>query len=122
MKKLLENSKYPIFVLGVFVFAGFLTSAKPANENLPENAAIVDVRTPAEFHISHYPGAKNIPLSDIEARILDFGAKEQPIIVYCRSGRRSGIAKKFLENAGYTQVKNGGALDRMLRLQPMQDK
>lgn len=71
-----------------------------------ENAYIVDVRTPQEFGSGHYEGAINIPLSTLEGHLDEFEGKEQ-IVVYCRSGARSGNAKKILENAGYTNVING---------------
>ena len=71
-----------------------------------ENAFIVDVRTPAEFAAGHFEGAVNIPLNTIENALNLFENQEQ-IIVYCRSGARSGNAKKILEKAGHTGVING---------------
>ncbi|PKR81048.1 hypothetical protein CW751_07065 [Brumimicrobium salinarum] len=71
-----------------------------------ENAYIVDVRTPQEFASGHYEGAINIPLNTVEAHLDEFEGKEQ-IVVYCRSGARSGNAKMILENAGYSNVING---------------
>ncbi len=80
---------------------------------LPKDALVVDVRTSMEFNRSHFEGAKNIPLSDIEGRLLEFGQKDRPVVVYCRSGRRSGIAKSILESAGFKQVLNGGSLSQV---------
>jgi rhodanese-related sulfurtransferase len=77
---------------------------------------IVDVRTPAEFASAHFPGAVNIPLDQLEKRLSEFGAADRPIIVYCRSGRRSGLAKDLLRRAGYSRVLNGGSLTHMLSL------
>jgi phage shock protein E len=80
-----------------------------------EGAKIVDVRTPEEYAEGNYKGSVNIPLSDIPRRLNDFGDKKKPIIVYCRSGRRSAEAKKILVQNGFTDVIDGGALSDMPR-------
>ena len=85
---------------------------------LPAGALVVDVRTPEEFAARHFPGAVNIPFDQIGGRTGELGALDRPIVVYCRSGRRSGIAKRTLEKAGFTNVTNGGGLEQMLRLAP----
>ena len=78
-----------------------------------KNAVILDVRTPEEYATGHYDGAVNIPLDEIEARINEFGPKDGPIIVYCRSGRRAEEAKTKLEANGFTHVISGGGLADM---------
>ena len=56
-------------------------------------ALLVDVRTPEEFAAGHVAGAINIPHLEVEARLVEFGADhEREIVVYCRSGNRSGLA------------------------------
>ena len=80
-----------------------------------ERAFVVDVCTPWEFRQNHYPDAVNIPLDEIDMRIQEFGQKKQPIIVYCSSGMRAEVAKEKLEEMGFTNVKNGGSLDGMLK-------
>ncbi len=73
---------------------------------------LVDVRTKEEFAAGHIPGALNIPLADISKRkqeIKDLGKK--PVVFYCRSGNRSGLAIVELQKQGYGQVYNGGSLD-----------
>jgi rhodanese-related sulfurtransferase len=82
---------------------------------VPSNSQIVDVRTPSEFAAWHVPGAVNIPLRYIEHRLADFDPK-RIIIVYCRSGNRSSIAKRILMDNGFTKVKNGGGIRDMKRL------
>ena len=78
--------------------------------------AIIDVRTPAEYAQGHLPGAINIPLNEIEARIGSVVAnKNTPLMLYCRSGNRSGQAQKILQNKGYTQVENKGAYQDLRR-------
>lgn len=82
--------------------------AAVAQQKIAAGALVVDVRTPEEFKTGHLPGAVNIPVADVEARIAEFGDKTKPVVVYCRSGNRSGRAKLMLEKAGYTDVVNGG--------------
>ncbi len=86
---------------------------KTVKEWIAGGALIVDVRTPQEFAAGNYKGSINIPLSDIEKNLNKFGDKERKIIVYCRTGNRSGHAKKILESNGFTNVLNGGGLSDM---------
>ncbi len=72
---------------------------------------IVDVRTPEEYAVEHYPNAINIPLDQISQRINEFKEMTQPIIAYCRSGNRSGIAVSILKLNGIADAVNGGGLD-----------
>lgn len=68
---------------------------------------IIDVRTPEEFASGHVPGARNIPLDDLEANLPGLAAlKDQPVVVYCRSGRRAGIALEKLTQEGFSQLKH----------------
>ncbi len=73
---------------------------------------IIDVRTEAEWNAGHIEGAILIPYESIGERI---GAvtkdKSRRIYVYCRSGRRSQIAKESLEKLGYKDVVNLGSLE-----------
>ena len=69
----------------------------------------IDVREPDEFQQSHVKGALNIPSSELMAgaRIISDVDKDTPIIVYCRSGSRSNVAKNIFEGLGYTNITNG---------------
>ena len=82
-------------------------------ELIDKGALVVDVRTPQEFATGHYEGSVNIPLGELESKIELFGDKEKNIIVYCRSGNRSSMAKKILEKHGYKKVVDGGGLQDM---------
>lgn len=62
------------------------------------NYIIVDVRTKEEYDDGHVVGAINVPYDEILDASLD---KDKTIVVYCRSGRRSGIAYDTLVNNGY---------------------
>lgn len=69
---------------------------------------IIDVRSDKEFKGGHYPNAIHLDYKTIESTIDSLNLdKDAEIYVYCRSGRRSGIAKEILEKKGYTRVING---------------
>jgi len=74
---------------------------------------ILDVRTHDEYMEGHIPGAVLIPDYDIEARAeSELQNKDQLILVYCRSGRRSKLAAEKLVELGYTNIKEfGGIID-----------
>ncbi len=76
-----------------------------------KNATIVDVRTPEEFAGEHFPNAINIPLDQVAQRINEFKEMPKPIVAYCRSGNRSGIAVTILKQNGIAEAINGGGLD-----------
>jgi phage shock protein E len=70
----------------------------------PEGAVILDVRTEGEFGSGHVPGAVNIPHDELASRLSELASTDQPVVVYCRSGKRAGMASEVLVAAGYTQV------------------
>ena len=78
-----------------------------------EGYIILDVRTREEYDEGHIPGAILIPNTAIEAKAEDvLTDKNQLILVYCRSGRRSKIAAEALAELGYTNIKEfGGIID-----------
>ena len=80
------------------------------NELQNNTALLIDVREPDEFAVGHAENAKNIPLGDIEAGKLTEATKTVKVYVYCRSGKRAGVAKTALEKQGYTNVENLGGL------------
>ena len=78
-----------------------------------EDYIILDTRTQEEYDESHIPGAILIPYDEIsekaEGVLTD---KNQLILVYCRSGRRSKLAAEDLVKLGYTNIKEfGGIID-----------
>lgn len=76
----------------------------------------IDVRTTDEYASGHVSEAVNIPYTEIAEGISALtGDKDASIYVYCRSGRRSGIAKETLEGLGYTQVVNIGGFDQAMK-------
>ena len=78
-----------------------------------EGCIILDVRTREEYDQGHIPGAILIPDTEIEAKAADLlPDKDQLILVYCRSGRRSKLAAQSLADLGYTNIREfGGILD-----------
>ena len=74
---------------------------------------IIDARTQSEYDEGHIPGAILIPEYEIAQRAEnELPDKNQLILVYCRSGRRSKIAAEELVKLGYTNVKEfGGIID-----------
>ncbi len=116
------NFKFIIFITAaaavVFIFFFFKSGCSPdsravVKEWIDNGALIVDVRTPEEFAAGHYKNSINIPLGELESKIDLFGNKENHIVVYCRTGNRSGKAKDILEKNGYKNVINGGGLNDM---------
>lgn len=75
----------------------------------------MDVRTPGEFASQHVPGAINIPLDEVAQRINEFKVLPKPIIAYCKSGNRSGMAVAILKQNGIAEAINGGGVDEMLQ-------
>jgi rhodanese-related sulfurtransferase len=67
-------------------------------------ARVVDVRTPQEFASGHVPGAINIPYEEIGKRASEIGPPSTPVVLYCRTGRRSEIAAGALQKAGFSRV------------------
>lgn len=82
-------------------------------------AMVVDVRTAEEYAEGHLDNAINIPFETIAAEFAKRNiAKDTPVVVYCRSGRRSGIANESLVNAGYLEIYNGGGYESLASAKP----
>lgn len=82
-----------------------------------EKLNLIDVREVHEFEEFNI-GATLLPLGELPGRISELAhLKNEEVIVHCRSGARSGQAKLFLEDAGFTNVRNvlGGMLDWQAR-------
>jgi phage shock protein E len=71
----------------------------------------VDVRSPQEFNEDHIRNAVNIPLDQIMGRMDELQGIEGPVILYCRSGNRSGMALHILQTEGFKNLYNGGGID-----------
>ena len=120
MKKLLSIFIATLFLVGCAVPAEQEISYRQitmdeavAMMKEEEGYIILDVRTAAEFDEKHIPGAINIPNETIGAEVIpELPDKDQLILVYCRSGRRSKLAAEDLVKLGYTNIKEfGGIID-----------
>jgi len=74
-------------------------------ENL--EPVILDVRTEREFNGGHLPAARLVPVQVLKGRLAELmPLREQPLLIYCRTGNRSTVAAKMLVDAGFTNVVN----------------
>ena len=81
--------------------------------NAQENFVLLDVRTQEEFDAGHIAGAILLPYDEIALKAATvLPDKEKEIVLYCRSGRRSAIAKKALVELGYKDVEDFGGINR----------
>lgn len=75
-------------------------------------SVMIDVRTDEEWNAGYIEGAIHIPLSEIERDIENYEiSKDEEILLYCRSGNRSGRAKVILDELGYTNTTNIGGIE-----------
>ena len=68
------------------------------------NGIIIDVRNPEEYKQKHIRGAINIPLYEIDNIKNEIINKDEVILLYCKTGKRSKMAKEILLQAGYENV------------------
>ena len=64
---------------------------------------VLDVRTPQEYAAGHVPGAVNVPYDQVASHLAEI-PKDKDVVLYCRSGRRTGLAAEVLEANGYTKL------------------
>lgn len=77
-----------------------------SNEEITvRNGLILDVREAAEYAFGHIPGAKSIPMGELEKRLAELD-KGQEIYVICRTGTRSDLAAQVLAEKGFTNAYN----------------
>lgn len=116
MKKTKAVNQWLLVALGALALVAFVGSRAAADGAVsPMEAAtlikekkdlqLIDVRTPAEYADGHLAKAKLIPLQELESRVGEID-KSKPVLLYCRSGHRSGNALKILLGKGYSQAKH----------------
>jgi phage shock protein E len=88
-----------------------ISPASYMSEYVKSNAShvLLDVRTAQEFASGAIPGARNIPVEALAQRLHEVPT-DRPVIVYCRSGRRSQTATQILAQAGFTQLYDLGGI------------
>jgi len=105
--------------IAAFLVLKRLTLVRPetAREWLKKGARVIDVRSEGEFKDRHLPGAVNIPLDRLREEIARIAPdKEQPLLLHCLSGTRSGLGKTSLSKMGYRNVFNLGSYGRAERI------
>ncbi len=104
---------FPAVLLVTFVLACGNKESSRTPGRISDQALVIDVRTDAEFKSGHIKRAINIPFDEIGSRINSVTTeKNREIVLYCRSGRRSGIALKTLKEIGYTRLQNAGGYEQ----------
>ena len=81
-----------------------------------KKGTLIDVRSQIEFETEHVPGAINIPIDMIESNLKNIESMPKPILVYCLSGGRSGVATSILQQNGILESFNGGGLYNLLNI------
>lgn len=120
-KKLLGVALLSLLSLSIVPHEANAADQQPqvAWEKIASGAMVLDVRTPEEFAAGHLVNAVNIPFEQVAAEFAKRGiAKDTSVVLYCRSGRRSGIATDALVAAGYTKTYNGGGYQTLAETQP----
>jgi rhodanese-related sulfurtransferase len=80
-------------------------TTEEARRRVVAGATVLDVRSDPEFALSHYPGSVHIPVDRLDSQVAGIlPSKSQPIVVYCKVGRRARIAAEHLQRLGYTNV------------------
>ncbi len=93
---------------------GDLDAARAAWPLIDEGALVIDVRSPEEFAEGHLPGAVNAPYDDLDALLAALGDDhDRQVVLYCRSGRRVGVAIEELEKKGFTRLYNATGLEAL---------
>jgi len=76
-----------------------------------EGGQLIDVRTPVEFNQGSLDGAINMPV-DSFLSLKDGIDSSKPVLLYCRTGARSGMVKNYLDQLGYDEVHNIGGIQQ----------
>jgi phage shock protein E len=104
-----------VVLVGVLAYArrGGQISAARAAEHLRAGAALIDVRTPAEFEREHLPGAVNLPLAELaRAAATRLPDTRAVVLLHCHGGGRSLVARGILRRQGYVEAHNLGSYGR----------
>jgi phage shock protein E len=112
--------KYLILLISILIISTVCAETGKIKPKImiDNNTVLIDVRTKDEFKSGHLEKAINIPYTEIEDQIKSITKDtNKNIVVYCRSGRRSGIAQKTLLKMGYENVINGGGYKDLLKQQ-----
>ena len=108
--------------LGIYFYRSFsagsnavqsIYSASGAELHGSSNVVFLDVRTVEEHRAKAIPGSQLIPVQELESRVNELQpVKDKKIVVYCRSGNRSGKAANILQKHGFNVVNLSGGMMR----------
>ena len=108
-----------LFIAKVIAGGGDKAAAKLAWPMIENGVLLVDVRSAEEFAQGHIEGAINIEWDNTDALIAAIGVdKQRPVVVYCRSGNRSGKATVELATKGYNNIYNATGLEALKATKP----
>ena len=94
-------------------------AAEKAWPMIDDGVLLIDVRSEEQFSDDHIEGAINIDWDDVDGLIKAIGDdKNRPVVLYCRSGNRSGKAIVQLELLGYTHLYNATGLEALKATSP----
>jgi NADPH-dependent 2,4-dienoyl-CoA reductase/sulfur reductase-like enzyme/rhodanese-related sulfurtransferase len=117
------SAKDPVNMAG-FVAAGLLRQDHPQldletvlNTPEPDRPYLLDVRTAQEFAAGHIPGAVNIPVDELRARLSDL-PRDRQIAAYCQVGQRGYLATRILLQRGFAVANIGGGYTTYKLFQP----
>ena len=120
-KKSMLSSVQSILALLVLLTASLMPTwaveqdPSVAWEKIDRGVMLIDVRTAEEFAAGHIEGAINIPFQQIVPELAKLNiTKDTEIVLYCRSGNRSGMAQKSLVKQGYSNTYNAGGFEHII--------
>jgi phage shock protein E len=93
-----------------------ITEFSVIEKDLQNGAVLLDVRTLEEFNIAHIEKATLLPLQSMETGQFPSVEMTSKIYVYCRSGNRSAEAEKLLNDQGYNNIVDLGAMNNVVAL------
>ncbi len=82
-------------------------------EVMGEGGQLIDVRSAVEFNQGSLDGAVNMPIESFQF-LKDGIDNSKPVLLYCRTGARSGMVKNYLDQLGFNQVHNIGGLRQFM--------
>ena len=124
MKRVLIALFVVTLVLGCSACSGIgsstaVHSSSTSWDAIKGGALLVDVRGPQEYASGSIDGSVNIPHDEIRSTADELGSdKSRQVVVYCRSGRRAGLAMKALKDLGFDNVINAGGYSDLLQSRP----
>ena len=106
------SAKDPVNMMG-FIADNLLRGAVAfwyAEDPVPPEAVLIDVRTPSEFETGHIPGAVNVPLASLRGRLAQLD-RAKSFYIYCKVGLRSYLAYRILVQNGFKAATLAGGID-----------